>query len=257
MIKITLLHNELDEFVNLNSGFSLFIDIDNKKILLDTSHSDDFITNAKKVGIDPNKVDYLILSHGHWDHTNGLKFLNNKNITIISHPNCFEKKNRDVRYIGAPLTKEEAEKKFKLSLRKEPYEFTKNIIFLGEIPRSNDFEGKKPVGIRETGEDDYVLDDSALAIKTKNGLIVITGCGHSGICNTTEYAKKVAKENQIVAVMGGFHLFNKDQTDKTIEYFKNQKITNIYPMHCLDQYAFLEFEKIGAHRLRTLDNVIF
>jgi len=86
-------------------------------------------------------------------------------------------------------------------------------------------------------------------------LIVITGCGHSGICNTVEYAKKVAGTEKILAVIGGFHLFDKDQTDKTIAYFKTQKISRIYPLHCLDPYAFSEFEKIGAHKMRTLEKL--
>lgn len=255
MVKITVLHNELEQFVNSHSGFSVLIEADGKRILFDTSHSDEFIINAKKSGINLDNIDYLVLSHGHWDHTNGLTSLNGSSFTIIAHPDCFERKYRDVRYIGAPLSIEEARKSFRIELYKDPKEITKNVIFLGEIPRTNNFEGKNPVGKKQNGEDDLVLDDSALAIKSGKGLIIITGCGHSGICNTIEYAKKVTKEHRISAVIGGFHLFDKKQTEKTICYFKELGDVKIYPLHCLDTHAFSEFEKIGAKRLRTLEQI--
>lgn len=71
--------------------------------------------------------------------------------------------------------------------------------------------------------DDYVMDDSALAIKTEDGLVVVTGCSHAGIANIIEYAKQVTGEKHIVSVIGGFHLQNADedrlmQTGITLKY---------------------------------------
>ena len=77
----------------------------------------------------------------------------------------------------------------------------------------------------EEGEDYAHLDDSGRVIKTQEGLIIISGCAHSGICNTVEYAKNVTGDNRIISVIGGFHLKQVDErTLKTIEYMKNNSV---------------------------------
>jgi 7,8-dihydropterin-6-yl-methyl-4-(beta-D-ribofuranosyl)aminobenzene 5'-phosphate synthase len=100
------------------------------------------------------------------------------------------------------------------------------------------------------------MDDSAIVIKTDEGLIIISGCSHAGICNIINYAKEVCKEDKILVLLGGFHLFDKKVTDKTVDFIKDQDIKQIYPAHCLDEYAFSEFEKIGAKRIRTLQVLV-
>lgn len=260
MTKITILHNELSKFVEEKSGFSILIETGSKKILFDVSWSDDIIKNAKNGKIDLNDIDYLILSHGHIDHTEGLRFIDFLNIeNLLAHPCCFQKKYfKKMGYIGVPLLLDYLKTKTNVILSREPYWIERDkIVFLGEIPRKTDFEGKTPVGYLENEKEDFVLDDSAIAIKNRNGLIILAGCSHSGICNIIEYAKEVCNENKVHAVLGGFHLFNKETTDKTIEYLKNQSIEEIYPAHCLNEYAFSEFKKIGAKRIHTLQELTF
>jgi len=260
MVNITVLHNELGNFIEEKSGFSVLIKFDHIKILFDVSYSDDIIQNSKKGNIDLNNIDYLVLSHGHIDHTEGLKFINLSDIkNVLAHPDCFQKKFFEgVGEIGCPIDLKDLKKKSNIILSKSPYWILKDkIVFLGEILRKNDFEGKNPVGYLENDEKDYVKEDSAIAIRTEKRLIIISGCSHSGICNIIEYAKHVCKQKKILAVLGGFHLFDKLSTDKTIEYFKKQDIENIYPAHCLDSYAFLQFEKIGAKRIHTLQELTF
>ncbi len=253
MVKITVLHKELPEFVDEDSGFSLLIE-NNSRILFDTSYSNQIIENAAKAGIDLD-VDYIVLSHGHIDHTEGLKYIDLENKTIIAHPDCFQMKYLDGE-IGCPVRLTELKKKTKVILSRQPYWIDKKTVFLGEIKRETDFEGKNTVGYLKDNTEDLVKDDTAIAIKTSQGLIIVSGCSHSGICNIIEYAKKVCKEN-IHAVIGGFHLFDKKTTHRTIEYFKTNNINRIYPLHCLKNYAFKEFEKIGAQRLHTLQELSF
>jgi len=258
MVKITVLHNELDRFVDESSGFSLLVKVNDIKILFDVSFSDQILKNAKKGNIDLSNIDFLVLSHGHIDHTDGLKFIDFSSIkNLVAHPYCFQKKYfKGEGEIGCPLSLDELKQKTKIILSKELYWVKENkIVFLGEIPRNNQFEAKKPIGYLDNKKEDFVLDDSAIIILSNKGLIIISGCSHSGICNIIEYAKEVTKENKIFAVIGGFHLFNKEQTDKTIEYLKKQDINKIYPAHCLSDYAFSEFEKIGAKRITTLQQI--
>jgi len=222
-------------------GLSYFIEYD-KNVLLDTGHSDVFLQNAKKLNIDINQVDTVVLSHGHWDHGDGLRFVSNKK--LICHPDVFQKRYRKGgnENIGLELSFEDLKNKFEILYTRLPYEVSKNIIFLGEIPRNNSFESQITSFEDEDQKDDFVLDDSGLVIKVNEEIIVISGCAHSGICNMIEYAKSITGINKIRAVIGGFHLkYNNQQTKETIKYLKSQDIKDIYPSHCTELPALSAF----------------
>ena len=223
-------------------GLSYLIEYDNKTILFDTGYSDVFLQNAKKLNIDIETVNTIVLSHGHWDHCGGLRYLKNK--TLICHPKAFIKRFRKIGNIPLEniFSAKDIENKFNLITSASPYYINENMIFLGEIPRINTFENQPSTYITETGENDNVIDDSALVINDKDGIIVITGCSHSGICNIIDYAKKVTQNNKVKAVIGGFHLKqNNSRLKKTIEYFKKEKINHIYPSHCTELPALAAF----------------
>jgi len=235
-------------------GLSYLVELDGEKILFDAGHTDVFTKNAQKLGIDIQKeVNTVILSHGHWDHGDGLQYIENK--TLITHPDAFKQRFRkhDHSNVGLKLSKSTIQHKFKLILTKEPYYISDNIVFLGEIPRLNDFEAKKTSFIDELGEPDFVLDDSALAIIQNNQFIVVTGCSHSGICNIIEYARIVTGINNVKSVIGGFHLKNRDlQTQHTINYLKKNNINKIYPSHCTELPALVAFyEVFNIEQLKT------
>ena len=223
-------------------GLSYLIECDNNKILLDTGHSDVFLKNAELLDINLDEVETIVLSHGHWDHGNGLKYLKNKK--LICHPNSFIKRYRKggTENIGLDLTHNELENKFDLIKSKKPYLISDKIIFLGEIPRLNSFEAKATTFVDENQNDDFVIDDSALAIIVENELVVVSGCSHSGICNIVEYAKSVSGITKVKAVFGGFHLKKIDtQTKETIKYFKKNGIKEIHPSHCTELPALAAF----------------
>lgn len=224
-------------------GLSYLIEIDDEKILFDTGHSDVFLKNAKTLEIDiENEVKTIVLSHGHWDHGDGLRFIENKK--LITHPASFSKRfgKSDNRYVGLSLSKEEIQKKFTLSETINHYQISTNLVFLGEIPRLNDFESQETSFVFESGDDDFVPDDSAIAAVVNNELVVITGCSHSGICNICEQAKKITGISKIKAVIGGFHLiYNDRQTLETVQYFKNNQVEKLYPSHCTQLPALSAF----------------
>ena len=244
MTKITVLNDNRSNGKYLHEhGLSFYIETDtNLRILFDTGPSDIFIRNAKTLGIDISRVDVIVLSHGHWDHGNGLSFLKDK--TLVCHPDCFIKRFRkgEDSYIGLNASLDVIKMFYNLILSKEPYQISNDVIFLGEIPRKNSFEAKNTPFCLESKEDDFVNDDSGLAIISKLGLIVISGCAHSGICNTVEYAKKVSGVDKVHAIIGGFHLKKEnDTTLKTIEYFKKNNIENVHPCHCVDDCVMKVF----------------
>ena len=225
-------------------GLSYFIEHKDHQVLFDTGHSDVFLKNAERFTIDIERIKTVVLSHGHWDHANGLKLLNNK--ALICHPEVFHPRFRKggTENIGIELTIEELQKRFEIITSRKPYPISHDIIFLGEVPCKNSFEAQTTPFVYKNGDDDFVIDDSGLVIKINQGteLVLISGCAHSGICNMIEYAKKITGINKFRAVIGGFHLKqNNKQTQQTIEYLKNQDIQEVFPSHCTELPALCAF----------------
>jgi len=214
-------------------GLSFLIQVDQKLILFDTGASDLFKINAARLGIDLEDVDRIILSHGHWDHGNGLEHLKGK--PLICHPGCFAKRYRKSGkdYLGLTFSQKEAADRFDLETFRNPIRLLDHLWFLGEIPRRNDFEAQTTKYLLEDGSEDFIMDDSGLAVITNRGLVVISGCAHSGISNMIEHARRVTGVSKVAAVIGGFHLraVNK-QTIRTIEYLKGLKGIQVIPSHC-------------------------
>lgn len=233
-------------------GLSYLVEFNGTRSLFDAGHSDVFLKNAASLGIDVERgIQMVVLSHGHWDHGDGLQYLYDK--TLITHPSSFMKRyhRNSGLNLGLALSREDLEKRFHLITTAEPYELTSNLYFLGSIPRTNDFESKSTAFVDENGDPDFVPDDSALAGVEDDQLIVITGCSHSGICNIVEHAKRVTGADKIKAVVGGFHLQHFDeQTMQTVRYFKEQKIDKIYPSHCTGLPALTAFH--NAFEIRQL-----
>ena len=234
-MKLTVLvdNNTLIDRYHLGEpAVSYYIEDDGEIILFDAGYSDILIGNAVALGVDLPSVDIIAISHGHDDHTRGLRFLFERfdlsKTRVVAHPTAFEKKKYEGNDIGAPFSAEEMGKKCRLCLTREPYKLGENITFLGEIPRLYDFEGRHPIG------HDPLTDDTALAYKGERGLFIVTGCSHSGICNIVEQAKRVCGDERVVGIIGGFHLFGvTSQLEETIRYFKKNNISKLYPCHCV------------------------
>ena len=229
-------------------GLSFYIEEGKNHILFDTGYSDIFVRNAAKMGIDLKTVNYVVLSHGHLDHTWGLSYLldvasyygeTKKEISLIAHPAAFNPKEDDGEQIGMTMSSAILERCFHITSSKSPFWLSDKMVFLGEIERIHEFENRNPIGVTlENGieKDDYLLDDSALVYKAKEGLVIITGCSHSGICNIIDYAIKVCEDNRIVDIIGGFHLLNpeKSKINATVSLIKERNPLRIHACHCTD-----------------------
>lgn len=240
-------------------GLSYLIEYDGKRILFDTGQSDLFLRNAGIMGVSMDNMDITVLSHGHFDHGNGLSYLTGGK--LLCHPGCFVKRYRrqDNISIGLKNSKTELSSKFDLQTTDQPLMITENIYFLGGIPRLTGFESQKTSFVFDDGSPDFVIDDSALALIMPEGLFVVTGCGHSGIVNTLEYSRKVSGINKLYGIMGGFHLKENDvQTQETIKYIKENKLTYVLPSHCTELPALCAFHKaFSISQLKTGDILTF
>ncbi len=252
-MKLTLLLDNntfIDKYFLAEPGISILIEDSDTSVLFDTGYSDIFMRNAQKMGKDLSHIDYIVISHSHLDHTWGLetlvRFFTELDInklpykcpTLVGHTFCLTGASADnIREFGTLLSEQKLAKHFKLQLNRKPQQLNDNLIFLGEIPRINTFEGNLSFGKKDgQQEDDIVIEDSALVAKTKDGLVIITGCSHSGICNIIEYAKTLTGDDRILDIVGGFHLQAppQEQLEGTIAYFKDLNPINVHACHCTD-----------------------
>ena len=130
---------------------------------------------------------------------------------------------------------------------------------MGEIPRLNDFERRETKYVLEDGSPDLIQDDSGLACLTDRGLVVVSGCAHSGICNMTEHAIQISRVNRVLNVIGGFHLRSlNDQTRSTVKWFRDAGISGVQASHCtMDEALDLFIREFNTHPVMAGDSYIF
>ncbi|MDD3580837.1 MAG: MBL fold metallo-hydrolase [Desulfobacca sp.] len=245
-------HTLIDRYFLGEPGLSLFIQEDGRRILLDVGYSEIFILNAQKMGLDLRHLDYVVLSHGHLDHTWGLvplirlfteaaiEGVPHHRPIIVGHPEVFQTKRLDsLPEIGSMLDQSKLARHFPLQLSRTPVALSDRLLFLGEIERRFDFEAAEPLGEIVQGDDhqpDLLLDDSALAYKSPHGLVIIVGCAHAGICNTVDYARQVCGEDRVVDIIGGLHLLDPtaERLEKTTAYLAKLGLQGLHACHCTD-----------------------
>lgn len=241
-LKITILNDNIaGRWCRAEHGLSYLIEAD-KTILFDTASSDLIAYNAKVLEIDLQKIPTIVLSHGHDDHTGGLMLFGGQE--LICHPDTFMKRFRKSNHseLGIRWPEEVIARKFRLKTSREPVRISDQIFFLGEIPRLTAFESQHTAFQKADGSDDFVPDDSGLAVITHRGLVVVSGCAHSGICNIVAQAQKVTGIKKVHLVIGGFHLVNNDEvTQSTIEWLKENQVEQVIPSHCTGFEAQVAF----------------
>lgn len=212
------------------------------RILLDTGYSDVFLRNARAMGIDLSRVTDIVLSHGHNDHTGGLGTYFDAfpavRVRLTACPGVFDPRCDDAGLsIGSPLALDEVRARADVRLSDAPVHLSEHVTFLGRIPRRTDFEARAPIGVRldDDGQwtGDSLPDDSALAVETADGLFLLLGCSHSGVCNIILQAQVLFPGKPVRGLLGGMHLMRCDaQAEKTIEFLRTLPLTALYPSHC-------------------------
>jgi 7,8-dihydropterin-6-yl-methyl-4-(beta-D-ribofuranosyl)aminobenzene 5'-phosphate synthase len=253
----------IDRYFTGEPGLSIFIEIDGTRVLFDTGYSNIFLANADRMGIDLLDVDTIVLSHAHLDHTWGLQHLIQRHAEaafeqatarrpgLVAHPTVFDPRTvSGLGEIGSLVTREKAGTWFDLGLSREPVWLHPDLVFLGQIERTNDFEALSPIGQIHTAggiEDDYLLDDSALAFRSAGGLVIVTGCSHAGICNIVTQAMAVCNETRIADIIGGFHLLDPParQLEETVRHFGQWAPAAMHPCHCTDLGSMLALARVA------------
>jgi 7,8-dihydropterin-6-yl-methyl-4-(beta-D-ribofuranosyl)aminobenzene 5'-phosphate synthase len=239
-------------FVHGEWGQSLLVETDENTILFDTGPSDLIIENSARLGVNLFKIDKIVLSHGHYDHTGGLQAVllallesgaKPDGIEVVAHPHVFQDKFIYIKDmashpIGIPFSREDLEglgARFNLSTG--PVKLNSFTMTTGEVQVSVDHE-KIDATLHVQKGDSYVpdelADDLGIIIKTDKGLILLLGCAHRGIINTINHARKVTGIDKVYAVIGGTHLVSAspEQLDATVAALKEMKIEKLGTSHC-------------------------
>jgi 7,8-dihydropterin-6-yl-methyl-4-(beta-D-ribofuranosyl)aminobenzene 5'-phosphate synthase len=237
---------EIHEPLLAEHGLSLLLEITSQggtsPFLLDTGSTQLGIShNAEKMGIDLKGLRGIFLSHNHKDHTNGLETVMGiaGPVPVFVHPYGFYTKwmksrsnslDKDrLANLGAIWRAEEG------SQPVAPFLWTS-----GSIPRKTEFEeiiGLSDRRVERNGvmEPEQFLGDGALVLKIEGkGLVIVTGCAHSGIINTVNHCQALGGNEKIYAVIGGFHLTqaSRQRIAKTIDELRKKEIRYLVPLHC-------------------------
>ena len=246
-IKITVL---VENSVNAGGlraehGLAWHIQFGSRQILFDTGQSDLLIQNARALQLDLRGLEAVVLSHGHYDHTGGLKAVSQlaPHARFYLHPTALLPKfsgqpGGTGRAIGMNEENVEVLRDAGQSVvwTNSPTEVAEGIFATGEVPRRNNFEdtGGRFFLDADCSQPDPLVDDQALFFDTREGLVVVLGCAHAGVVNTLDCIQSLHPGRPLRAVLGGLHLLNarQERVNKTLQAFRRWNIGQIVPGHC-------------------------
>lgn len=247
-MKLTILvdDNRLMDGLKTAKGFACILEDGHRRVLFDTGLHGEILENSKRLGVDLKNLDYIVFSHGHRDHIGGTMDILNlyKNETkkpkIIACGGFFSRRYRWLPLlteIGANHLESYLGNNFEVILTNTPYKLTDNLTFLGKVERFFDFEGGPAVGkVKRSGKfvDDFIDDDSGMVLETKDGIVLLSGCAHSGLCNMVRYAKKISGNDNVIDIVGGTHLkkSSDDVIEKTGHTLLGLGVKKVHLCHC-------------------------
>ena len=190
-------------------------------VLVDVAQNPDaLLENMKQMEILPSSVDAIVLTHCHYDHTQGvarmIKAIGKQDLPVIAHPDLFR-----LHFVSDPYLRQigvmEGDRRPDIEaaggilyLTRDPLEITPGLMTTGEVKRQTDFE---EVGMNlftmENGRlhGDLMLDDISVIANVKDkGIVIVTGCSHAGIVNITKQATELTGGEKVHGILGGLHL---------------------------------------------------
>lgn len=239
-------------------GLSLLFEWNGHAVLFDTGQSSLLMENARRMGVDLSRVEFVVLSHGHYDHGGGLAaFLDRYPHTrVIAHIDAYKRRwargeRPPARAIGIP------------SEQPPGFEAVSGVVtvcpgvtMLTDIPRHHP-EGCGTRGfslLPDRCEPDTVPDDSGLVFETKSGLVLVTGCCHAGIRNYLDLVAERWPHRPIVALIGGLHLRSAEDAElrEAIDAIAEASVAAVGPLHCTGERGRAALDVSGQFRTEPL-----
>jgi 7,8-dihydropterin-6-yl-methyl-4-(beta-D-ribofuranosyl)aminobenzene 5'-phosphate synthase len=245
-LKITILSTMLADDGIGEWGFAALVEADGRKILFDTgARPTTVIENARELKVDLNGVQDVILSHYHDDHTTGLmtlrRELSKNNPSALSRVHVatgiFLERRGHLLNPMIQMKKDYEATGGVFIVHDKPEEIFPGLWLTGPVPRvyaEKNYSAGTEVNTGAAWVEDNIPDDQSLVFNTSQGLVLLSGCGHSGIINTLQYARGFLRPAPIDAAIGGFHLFAASDKELawTASKLKEYQTARILGAHC-------------------------
>lgn len=258
-LEIIILSENTVEKRNLlaEHGLSFYFTYNKKEYLFDTGQGEVLFSNAEKMGIDLKNIDTVFLSHGHDDHTGGLKRLIeiNPEVRVFAHSEVFlpkyKKVEGELEFIGSEV-KKSALKNFQPA--ENSIAAAAGIYNTGEIHAPRESYINQRYVVKKDGEEitDPFNDDTSLYIESESGIVILLGCSHKGVKNIIDEIKAEVGDKKIAAILGGMHLkrASREEIKALIDYFAELDFELLAPMHCTGRKAGAMFKEAFAERVQ-------
>jgi len=262
-VRITILvDDQAGDGLIAEHGLSLWIEAGDRRILFDTGQGVALEANARKLGVDLSQTDILVLSHGHYDHTGGVArvLAAAPQAEVFFHPAALQSRysihDGVPKPVHMPTGAMDAIGRLPYIQRHwllDPVILLNGVGITGPVPRKTDFEdtGGPFYLDTEARRADFLEDDMSLWVKTPNGLIVCTGCCHSGLVNTLVFVLRISGAHRLCAVIGGFHLVhaNNRRIERTTAVLRSLAPDKVVPCHCTGKPVIRMLKEVLGIRL--------
>lgn len=229
-------------------GLCVYIEYEDKKVLLDAGSSGLFVENAAKLNIPLDAVDYGVLSHAHYDHGNGMKQFFEENakakfyIRSACKENCYSQKTYYRKYIGIPkgILKKYKER---IVYASGDYKMAEGITLIPHKGEKLEYIGRREkmyLKVKGGWKWDNFAHEQSLVFDTPKGLVIFNSCCHGGASNVINEVAATFPDKKVLALIGGFHLYNKTEGEvrELAAQIKETGIQHIYTGHCTGETAF-------------------
>jgi 7,8-dihydropterin-6-yl-methyl-4-(beta-D-ribofuranosyl)aminobenzene 5'-phosphate synthase len=249
-------------------GFSAVVEVDGRRILFDTGdRPDTVLNNAKELHVDLSNITDVVLSHNHHDHTGGLMTL--RRAVMQTNAAALSRVHVGKGIFDPRRTDQSKPLEFMAVTRREyeatgghfveydhPVELWNGVWLTGPVPRKypeRNWSGHVEIQTKDGWKEDTIPEDMSLVINTAQGLVIVSGCGHSGIINTLEYARSSVRDAPVHAALGGFHLYQLDDEKLrwTASKLREFGLQNFLGAHCTGIEAVYRIRELTGLSRRT------
>jgi 7,8-dihydropterin-6-yl-methyl-4-(beta-D-ribofuranosyl)aminobenzene 5'-phosphate synthase len=227
-------------------GFSAWIDVGEERFLFDAGQGAALVHNAETLGIDLSCATALILSHGHYDHTGAIPaflaanprapVIHGRSATIRRFSCHTGQAARSIGMTDAVRHALESVPQQQRIVLDAPRYLRPGVGITGPVPRQSAFEDTGgPFFLDENKtQPDLLEDDLSLWFETCDGLVIVTGCCHSGLVNTVRHVQRISGISRIHGIIGGLHLLNAgtERLDATLDFLRECAPDFMLPCHC-------------------------